>query len=678
MQNYNLIKGQWTRVSLFMVACALSVFSIITNKVIFALLSSLFLFFAFLSIKKNLTKNSKKDIFKKYELTSDQLVLSLALTFYALVTGVAAALLSPKISNGTIAIILWTISIGLLFSAGIVFDKIRLFNWNNYVKSLDSKSRRNFYLEFGAVTTITLLALVLRVAYLDHFPTSMHGDEGEMGMEALRFLGIGDPISPFGIGWGPLPNLFYLWQAGSIAVFGRNLIGLRLISAIFGTACIPLVYLIGKKSWGKLAGFTGAWLITVSSLHIQYSRLAINNIHSLFFMLLFFLLFLIPNFDHPSETTDKAADTAPDARDHQSFNITPYIAIGVTGALAQYMYLGSRLIPLVAMPVILYQLIRKRINLVQVSIMIISALLVFAPLGMDYLRNPDQFSTRMGAVSIFNPENIHNNYGAEATLSNSIGKIIISQFDKNLGFFVQSGDRGSFYYGGIPGFDFITIFLFWLGLGAILARPRRLPEMFILIWFFLGVILAGVITNDSPNSTRLLIITAVVYLAAGAFVQQTWDKLIKFYKQIPNIHISLEWIFAPIIIAALIATFVINYNYNFVIYPKAGDNILSIKVAEEINTDAPTNHIYLFGIGNLYANHGTLRFLAGEHNVIDITKLNELPTQINDGKGVIVLATYENYEEFAEIATIYPQGKLTDEYRDGHLIFKKFQIPAIP
>lgn len=678
MQNYNLIKGQWTRVSLFIVACALSVFSIITNKVIFALLSSLFLFFAFLSIKKNPATNSKKEIFKKYELTSDQLILSLALFFYSLVTGIAAALLSPKISNGTIATILLTISIGLLFSTGIVFDRIRPCNWNKHLKTLDLKARRNFYLEIGAVTAITLLALMLRVTYLDRYPTSMHGDEGEMGMEALRFLGIGEPISPLGIGWGPLPNLFYLWQAGFIAIFGRNLIGLRLVSALFGIACIPLVYMIGKKSWGKLAGFTGAWLIAISSLHIQYSRLAINNIHSLFFMLLFFMLFLTANFDHPSETTDKSTETAPDPKVHRRFKITPYIAMGVTGALAQYTYLGSRLIPLVAMPVILYLLIRKRINFVQISIMIISALLVFAPLGLDYLRNPDQFSARMGAVSIFNPENIHNNYGADATLSNSIGKIIISQFDKNLGFFVQSGDRGSFYYGGIPGFDFITIFLFWLGLGAFLARPQRLPEMFILIWFFLGVILAGVLTNDSPNSTRLLIITAVVYLAAGAFIQQSWDKLIKFYRQIPNIHISLEWIFAPIVLAAIVATFVINYNYNFVVYPKAGNNILSITVAEEINTDAPTNHIYLFGIGNLYANHGTLRFLAGEHNVIDITKLNELPTQINDGKGVIVLATYENYEEFAEIATLYPQGKLTDEYRDGHLIFKKFQIPAIP
>jgi hypothetical protein len=315
--------------------------------------------------------------------------------------------------------------------------------------------------------------------------------------------------------------------------------------------------------------------------------------------------------------------------------------------------------------------------MLQISIMLISALLVFAPLGLDYLRNPDQFSTRLGAVSIFNPENIHNNYGPEATLTNSVGKILISQFDKNLGFFLQAGDHGSFYYTNIPAFDQITAFLFWLGLGIILTRPRRLPEMFIIIWFILGIFLAGVITNDSPNGTRLLIITAVVYIGAAVFVQRTWDELIKFYRRIPNIHISLEWIFAPIVLAAIITTSIINYNYHFVIYPKAGVNILSIKMAEEINIVAPTNHVYLFGIGNFYSNHGTLRFLAGDKEVIDITNLEDIPPLSNDGKGITVLATHTNFEKLQEIEKIFPQGKLTDEYRDGYLVFKKFQIPPM-
>lgn len=677
MQNNQMQKVKWIRISLFFIACALSVYSVFTNKVEFALLSSLTLFFAFCNFKRETDKSEVKVVFKGYELTSDQLVSSMALFFYAVVSGVVAALLSPKVSNGTIATILWVISIGILFAAGIVFDKIRPFSLSRHVKSMDQKARRNFYFEVSAVTAITIIALVLRVTYLDRFPPSMHGDEGEIGMEALRFLGIGEPISPLGIGWGPLPNIYFLWEAGFIAVLGRNLIGLRLISALFGTACIPLVYLICKKSWGKMAGFTGAWLIAVSSLNIQYSRLAINNIHTLFFMLLFFYLFLIPNFNHSSDQNLESTETDPDHLYDKNFKITPYIAMGVTGALSLYMYIGSRLIPLVAFPVILYQLIRKRINLVQLSVLIISALLVFAPLGLDYLRNPDQFTSRLSTVSILNPDNIHNNYGPDATLSNSIGKILVNQFNKNLGFFLQSGDAGSFYFHSIPAFDMITALLFWLGLGVIFTRPKRLPELTIIIWFILGIILAGVITNDSPNSTRLLILTAITYICGGVFIQKTWDSINNYYKQIPNIHISLAWILAPIYVAILTAVLVINFNYYFVTYANSGVNILPISIAKEIIQDSSNNHVYLFGNGDLYTQHGTIKYLVGEGKAKDILSLNDLPVLEKDGKGITVLATYSNFDQFAAINSLYPQGKLSDEFQNGMLVYKKYQIPAL-
>ncbi|MHB8136552.1 MAG: glycosyltransferase family 39 protein [Anaerolineaceae bacterium] len=678
MENKPIQKMQWIRIVMFLIACALSAYSVITNKVEIALLSSVTLFFAFVNLKKKTTGKEVKVIFNRYELTSDQLVLSMALFFYAIVSGVAAAFLSPQTSNGTISLILWVIAIGLLFATGIVFDKIQPFSWNKHVKSLDATARRNFYLEVGAVTAITLLAFVLRVAYLDRYPPSMHGDEGEIGMEALRFLGIGEPISPMGIGWGPLPNLYFLWEAGFIAVFGRNLIGLRLVSALFGTACIPLVYLIGKRSWGKVAGFTGAWLIAVSSLNIQYSRLAINNIHTLFFMLLFIWLFLQSNFDDPSKTKEETTTNDAGWSDNQKFRITPYIAMGVAGAMAQYMYIGSRLIPIVAFFIILYQLFRKRINLVQISVMLISALLVFAPLGLDYLRNPDQFISRLSTVSILNPANIQNNYGLDATLSNSLLKILVSQFDKNLGFFLQSGDAGSFYFQSIPAFDLITAVLFWLGLGVILARPKRLPELTVIIWFFIGIILAGVITNDSPNSTRLLILTAVSYLCGGAFLQRTWDSVNNFYKQIPNIHISLAAILAPAFIAILTAVMIINFNYYFVVYANSGVNILPITIAKEIAQDSPNNHVFLFGDGDLYTHHGTINYLIGEEKAIDITSLEDLPELKKDGKGIIVLATYSNFDQLSQIQSQYPDGKATDEYQNGKLVYKKFQIPALP
>lgn len=668
-----MAKDQWIRLGLFLTACVVVIVSVVLNKVEIALLSSILMFFSFVNYKKPVNKNIEKKAFEKGKIDPDRLIRALSLGFYAVISGGVAVFFSTKPSTGAIALSLWVISIGLLFAAGMVFDRLHPFAWIKKTRSLDPKKRRDFYLEVSIVVVLTCIALLLRASNLEFYPTSMHGDEGEMGMEALRFLGVGDPIAPFSVGWGPLPNLFYLVQAGFIAIFGRNAIGLRMASAVFGTACVPLVYLFGKKYWGKIAGFSGAWLMTVSHFHIQYSRLGVNNIHSAFFMILFLLLFILPDSKKPDQEKDLSGNNS-DSDLKRGNEITPYIAMGVSAALAQYMYLGSRLIPLVALPLILYQLIRKRISVTQIALLGFAAILVFAPLGFHYLQHPNELTTRMDAVSIFNPDNIRNNYGEEATLANSIIKIFANQFERNLAFFLQSGDGSSFYYANMPAFDYITALLFWLGLGVVFARPRRLPELVLIVWFSLGIILGGVITNDSPNGTRLLITVSSIYIIGGVFLQRTWDAIQNFLKKIPNLHHSLAWVFVPILFVAMIATAAVNINYNFLVYPKAGVNILSISVSKEIILDAPNNHVYLFGEGDLYAGHGTIRYLAGDGKVEDLKKLDQLPALVNDGKGIVVLATYSNFEEFAAMETLYPGGSMTEEFVDGHLVFMKYQL----
>jgi hypothetical protein len=280
-------------------------------------------------------------------------------------------------------------------------------------------------------------------------------------------------------------------------------------------------------------------------------------------------------------------------------------------------------------------------------------------------------------VSIFTQENIQHNYGPDATLSNSFFKIVVNQINQNLRFFLQSGDRSSFYFANIPAFDSISAFFFWMGLGLIFTRPRRLPELTMIVWFVLGIFFGGVITNDAPSGSRLILTACILFVISGVFIQRTWDAINNTYKQLPNIHLSLGWLISPIILAALALTLYLNYNYNFVIYPKAGINILSISLTKEINAIAPMNHIYLFGIGEQYSTHGTIKFLAGDKKVIDITKLEELPPEADDGKGVTVLITSSHFEQAAELLSLYPQGKMSDEYRDGYLEFKKFQIPPL-
>jgi len=53
--------------------------------------------------------------------------------------------------------------------------------------------------EWVLVGGFTVLAFALRAYGLQHYPPPVHGDEGEMGMLALRVLD-GDGLPPFATG----------------------------------------------------------------------------------------------------------------------------------------------------------------------------------------------------------------------------------------------------------------------------------------------------------------------------------------------------------------------------------------------------------------------------------------------------------------------------------------------
>jgi 4-amino-4-deoxy-L-arabinose transferase-like glycosyltransferase len=677
MPNNLLNKNQWIKLGLFFLSVILGVISVLFNQIEFALMASLVMGFSFWGLKENHFLENETVSYDKPEISSDRLILTIALFIYAVLFGIGAIYFSKNPGFDILSLVLWLIFIVLIISAGIIFDRVKPFAWLKRIKNFSPVSRRRLVIEISIISVITAVALALRVTHLDLYPHVMHGDEGETGMDALRVLGFGDPLPPFGVGWGLLPNLLYYMVAVSIKIFGRNEIGVRMISALFGVACVPLVYLIGRKFWGKLAGFSGAWLVSVNHFSIHYSRIGLNIIEATFFMLLFILLFLVPNSRDLSEQDQEPNNADISSLLKNKFSIIPHIVVGLICGLAQYMYLGSRLIVLVALPLYAFLLIKKRINIIQVAVVALTAILVFAPLGTYYLQHPIDFTGRMETVSIFNPDNIKNIYGQNATLTNSLGLIIKNQFTRNLNFYLQAGDGSSFYDGSLPAFDFITAFLFWLGLGVVFSRPQRLPEMTLILWFVLGLIFGGVLTNDSPTGSRLLISTPAIFIIGGVFVQRTWNILNDFFKKIPNVNISLGWLISPMVICVLIATLGINMNYYFVVYPKSMVTILPITLTKEIILDSPVDHVYILGDGDIYANHGTIRFLAGENSAMNLQKIEDLPALVKDGKGVTVLATFSHFEEINSLKSIYPQGEMSEKYVLGNLIFVKYRIPPL-
>ena len=417
-------------------------------------------------------------------------------THSAFMLGVIAALcsalaawISTRDEFSVIAIYLWLASLALLMLTALRHDRIGLPQWH---AALTALRHRALALEVMMVVVLTLIAFALRAHDLDHYPPPMHGDEGEMGLMALRVLEGKPPLAFFGTFWLDHPSLFHYVQAIAVMLFGPTETGLRMLSAIFGAACVPLLYLIGRVGWGRLAGLTAAWLMTVSHLHIHYSRIALNNIESVFGMILLILLIALARergtrawlaeayaaprprnfFASPSPETDQM-ETARAARVNALNTLALYVGAGLVMGFSQYMYYGSRLMPIVIAPLLLVMWREKTASAKQIAALVITALIVFAPLGVYYLNHQAAFFNRMNGVSILREQNLKQRLGPDASLPKDALPLLRVQAESNLSFFVRNGDASSFYLEDIPGFDMLTAVLIWLGLGMALTRARR-------------------------------------------------------------------------------------------------------------------------------------------------------------------------------------------------------------
>lgn len=81
------------------------------------------------------------------------------------------------------------------------------------------------------------------------------------------------------------PPLGKLFIASGIAVFGMNSFGWRIAGTLFGAALLPVMYLFGRKLFGRsFFAFCAAFLMMVDFMHFTQSRIALIDIFGVFFI----------------------------------------------------------------------------------------------------------------------------------------------------------------------------------------------------------------------------------------------------------------------------------------------------------------------------------------------------------------------------------------------------------
>lgn len=157
----------------------------------------------------------------------------------------------------------------------------------------------------GHLGTLCGLAYPFQRAYGSQPPNGQVFDEiyfATFAHDDLKHIQYFDPEPPLSkliiaggqLGWGWFRATFQ-GAHGDLADLGYNTFGWRIMSCIFGTLCVPMIYLLARQLWSesRLFAIAAATLVTFDGMFFIQSRIGMIDIFPIFFILAAYWLFLV-------------------------------------------------------------------------------------------------------------------------------------------------------------------------------------------------------------------------------------------------------------------------------------------------------------------------------------------------------------------------------------------------
>jgi 4-amino-4-deoxy-L-arabinose transferase-like glycosyltransferase len=441
------------------------------------------------------------------------------------------------------------------------------------------------FLKTGGFFWLLLISVIfvsLYVYRLDALPTSVHGDESETALQAIKTIG---DHKIYGVGWAQLPLAAYWPYAAIMYLFGQNVVGDRLGSVFFGLLTLPFFYLLLLRYYGRTAAVIGTVLLGTSHMWIAMSRVGIiyTQAASLLVITVYVLL--------------------------QAFRkntLWYFILSGFCFGAAMYSYYAVRMLPLLvaylAGSYFLRSETRKR-AFRNIAIFICTAFIVYLPQGIYFLQHPDEFMNRTQSVYIFSPS-VYGGLNPKPDLRQVVSKQLADTFN------IFAGDTGGQY--GYPGqlLDYITLLFFFLG---VVYAFKKISVMHTFFFFWLFLCIAVQVVTTSPSAIflpRFVVGLPVFYI----FVTLGVLYLMKVKP-------------ARIVVYFLVGACIgINVYTYFVLYPGRVSGDINARTATRVagylnayphNGDGNVQAVFLTE-PNLYANSSIMRLLSPHSNAINI------------------------------------------------------------
>jgi len=197
--------------------------------------------------------------------------------------------------------------------------------------------------------------------------------------------------------------------------------------------------------------------------------------------------------------------------------VSSYLWAGLASGLTLYAYLGSRLVVVVALGALAFQVVRQRGYLrghVQhLLVFAAAAIFVAAPMAAFFIRHPDFLMARVNSESI-----LHNGWlRQQVAAGRAVPEALLEQFAKSTLVYIAWGAPAGFFNSPQPYLTPLAAVFFVLGMGYTLLRLGQPFYLTLLIWFWAVVLLGSTLTVNAPTSERLVqsIPALAIFVALG-------------------------------------------------------------------------------------------------------------------------------------------------------------------
>lgn len=366
--------------------------------------------------------------------------------------------------------------------------------------------------EVALVLGIVLAALVLRLVGHRFAPDGWREDELSNALVVSQHVRDGEVRLYYDDASGH-EGLYHWLQAGTMALFGAGVLGVRGVSIGLGTLSVLLTYLLARRLFGWPVSAIAAAAMAVSFWSLMYSRAGQRHVSVLPTTLLSFYFLW------------KAVPVGGGSR-RDGAHIGSYVLAGVWMGIGFYTYFASRGVPLAVAAWGFYLLVWRRDLWRAVWRGLVVALVVAgtlgAPLVVTLARQPH---AEARVAELATPV-----YDARAGDFSTVGRYAVI----TLSMFTHDGDDEVLYnVPHRPVFGLLGGFLFWVGAVLALVRmfgpARDARHAFLLLWLGAGLA-PGVLSVPAASLSHTILAQPVVMMlpalaltAGGQYLAQADD-----------------------------------------------------------------------------------------------------------------------------------------------------------